>query len=286
MSEAEGGADLGDAAVDGALGLPTGFVGCVAGVDAGAVGGGAVIGAAGSTGITRVYNGLSASIDANTSINTLPGLAYKPVVNVDAITRDKAGSWAVSAEAGAAQSRSTVASYVAAGSLGFAGISRGTGDVEVNNVVSATLSPVNFNADAVSVTARDESNAASRAYGVAAGAGAVGAASSTLRRRGDINAGVVLGGASAATLRSLDIKASEGGSLKSEVYAGTGGVGIAVSGNGADVTDSRNVTANIGAYSNLLVSGAANVTATRAPQLDSQVIGLTVSGGLGLAFRS
>jgi hypothetical protein len=253
---------------------------------AGAVGAGGVVGAAGSIGVTRVYNGVSASIDANTTIGALSGSTLAPSVNVNALARDKAGSWAVAAEAGPAQTHQTVASYVAAGGLGIAGISVGVSDVEVNNAISAVIAPINFSANAVNVTARDESNATSKAYGVSAGGGAVGVSSSTLRRGGTIGAGALLGGENTqATMASLNINASEAGSLESDVYAGSGGVGFAVSGNGADVTDSRDVNAALGS-SNLAVANTAAITATRAPQLNSQVIGVAISGGYGAGISA
>ncbi|RYX88526.1 MAG: hypothetical protein EOO28_35930, partial [Comamonadaceae bacterium] len=253
----------------------------------GAIAGGGLVGAAGSVGVTRVFNYTSAGIDRATSIAART-TGQAPDVRVNAVARDKAGSWAVVADAGPSQGHKTVVQYVAAGGVGGIGVSLAVGDVTVNNVVEAGLTSETLAADSVAVTARDESNAESTVFGVSIGAVSVGAASSVVRRTGDIFAGVLVGGETvAASLRKLSVDASEGGSLKSIVYAGSAGAGFAATGNGATVSDSRNVNAglvSVGTVSNYFTaSESVAVAATRAPELDVAVYGAAVSGIGGVA---
>lgn len=243
-------------------------------------------GAGGALAITRVYNLVQANIDASTDIGARAG-SVGPNVTVNGLATDKAGQWALFGSVAPSEGRQTVSSRAVAAGLGAVGISLAISDVKVDDVVTSTVSSNNFVAGNVQVAAIDNSDASSQSYGVSAGLGAVGLATSTLERTGGITAGATVGtSGTAASVYTMQVSAGEAGTLVSNVFAGSAGVGVAVQGNGANVIDNRNVGATLGAGSNLLVLGELDVQAVRSPELSTQVWGAALSGVAGLGVSA
>ncbi len=241
-------------------------------------------GAGGALAITRVYTLTQANVDSTTDIGARSG-SVAPNVTINGLATDKAGQWALFGTAVPAGDRQTVSSTAVAAGLGAVGISLAVSDVKVDNVVASTLSSTKFTAGDVIVSALDNSDAYSDSYGVAAGLGAVGLATSTLARTGSITAGATVGTSNTAgSVYTMYIGAGEAGKLVSNVVAGSAGVGVAVQGNGASVSDNRNVGATLGAGTNLNVLGEVVVQAARSPQLSTGVWGVALSGVAGLGI--
>jgi hypothetical protein len=239
-------------------------------------------GVGGALGITRVYNLVQANIDAATDIGARTG-SVAPNVTINGLATDKAGQWGTFGSAAPSEDRQTVSSRAVAAGLGAVGVSMAISDVKVDNVVTSTVSATRFVAGDVKVGAVDNSDASSQSYGVAAGLGAAGVATSTLERTGAITAGATVGSSGTpASVYTMYVGAGEAGTLVSNVFAGSAGVGVAVQGNGANVIDNRNVGATLGAGTNLSVLGEVVVQAARSPQLSTQVWGAALSGLAGL----
>lgn len=250
-----------------------------AGVGLGGVGGGLAI--------SRVYNLVQANVDSTSDIGARSG-SNAPNVTVSALATDKAGQWALAGSAAPSESRQTVSSRAVAAGLGVVGVSLAVSDAKVDNVVTSILNSTRLTAGDVRVNAGDNSNASSQSYGVAAGLGGAGLATSTLSRSGNITTGASVGvvGGTAANVNTMYLFAGEGGTLVSNVFAGSAGVGLAVQGNGANVIDNRNVGATLASGSNVAVVGELVVEAARSPKLSTQVWGASLSGVAGLGVSA
>lgn len=245
----------------------------------GAAGVGLAAGVAAGISVAKVSNLVTASID---SASLLQGRsASTPTVTVKALAKDKDGNWGGLVT----ENRDTIVNraIAAGGALGGAASAAVAVGV-IDNTITANLDAGSLGGGAVTVHATDETNAEVDAMGAQVGGGTFGVAVAVANRSGSVTADFTPTGNS--TITSANVQALGKGAMSANVLAASGGVGFAVSGNVADVRDSLNVVASIGAGASFNQTGGLTVKALHQPNLAVDVAGVGISAGFQAGVSS
>ncbi|MDP2102146.1 MAG: leukotoxin LktA family filamentous adhesin [Methylotenera sp.] len=233
----------------------------------GGVGVGGLAGVGGGVAVTMVKANVSAKVSGAT-------LTTSGDINVVATASHDNGK--------------TIEITALAGGAGIVGIGAAVGYADISNNVEAGLASTTTNAGAgtISISAKDSTDIEAKAFGFAAGGGAVGFVISSAEKNSKVNASagsIVNTNATTITAKDVKISAINSGRVYAEGTAGAAGLAVAGAGALVQASDSSKIKSTTGSTTTFnLGTGELSVTATATPDTEARAIGVAVSGGVAI----
>jgi len=229
--------------------------------NAGAIAGGAYVGASAGVAVTVLGGANSANVSASQ-------LASQGGITVASGTRTPS------------QGAPAITSRAIAGAGGFVGVGAAVSVASNQTANSATLSGQVNAGGAVSVTSLDQASMLSEAFGASAGVASVGVVVATAEQTGSVATQV--GGH--VDGNGVAINAAREGSVSANAIGGVAGV-FAGSGAGATARDSGTVNVTLASGTALDAGqGALSISARSNPNAEADAVGVAVAGGAAVGI--